>query len=212
MVAADHGNVLQQQANDVADAAEIALQTAWLKSVGANEDRDAPVPSKATIMSYLTFLAHWTKNWAEHTFLIEQFFEGERSVDIHGTFVEVLREMIDMAAAMCLRSSAAEAQQQQREVTVAGESSLSEAMACRVLDLSIKAASVWAFNTGGSLRFIGNLNELPATLGHLWDIVRRVTRETIVPPPMDLGMASQEELQALLLDLMSGHGLQPNDA
>ena len=209
-VAADHSNLLQHSANNVAEAAQIALQTAWLQSVGADEDRDPPVPSKATIMSYLTFLAHWTKNWAEHTFQYELTFAGERGVNIPGTFVPVLKEMTAMAAAMCLRSSAAEAQQQQREV--AAESSLSEAMACRVLDPFVKAESVWAFNTGGSLRFIGDRTKLPTTLQHLWDIVRRVTRETIVTPPMDLGQATQPELRELLLDMMRGHGLQSNEA
>ncbi|CAK9037327.1 E3 ubiquitin-protein ligase rnf213-beta (Mysterin-B) (Mysterin-beta) (RING finger protein 213-B) (RING finger protein 213-beta) (RING-type E3 ubiquitin transferase rnf213-beta) [Durusdinium trenchii] len=54
-------------------------------------------------------------NWAQQAFLFEKTFEGQRGVDIRAAFVPVLKEMISMAAAMCLRSSAAEAQQGERE-------------------------------------------------------------------------------------------------
>lgn len=215
VLAGDHANLLQRYSVDVDEAAKLALQEAWLHGVGAKADRDPPVPSKATIMSFLRFLAHWTRNWALHLHHYEQAFHGERGVNIPGTFLQVLKEMIPMAAAMCLRSSAAEAQMEQRERTVAenGEAaSLSEAMACRVLDPRTSASRVWAFNTGGSLRFIGNRTELPSALQHLWDIVRRYTREPIVPPPINLGNAEQLELRELLLDVMRGHNLTDKEA
>lgn len=137
MVAGDHANLVQGLCGRVAEAACLALRAAWLHGAAGDARRDPPVPSKATIMSFLTFLAHWTRNWAQQAFLFEKTFEGQRGVDIRAAFVPVLKEMISMAAAMCLRSSAAEAQQGEREKIVAGEdgmtSSLSEAMACRVL-------------------------------------------------------------------------------
>lgn len=215
VVASRHADILHFHCNDVSHAAQLALQEAWRKSHPDADRNEAPVPTKATIMSFLSFLAHWTAKWVHHTFHFEQTFQEVGGVDIHGTFLPVLKEMIGMAAAMCLRSSAAEAQDQQRqlssaEVEEAESFSLSEAMACRVLDGRAAASTVWAFNTGGSLRFIGNRGELSAGLKHLWKTLQR-TGQRIEEPPMDLGQASQESLRKLLLDVMSGHGLKPED-
>ncbi|CAK9037295.1 E3 ubiquitin-protein ligase rnf213-beta (Mysterin-B) (Mysterin-beta) (RING finger protein 213-B) (RING finger protein 213-beta) (RING-type E3 ubiquitin transferase rnf213-beta) [Durusdinium trenchii] len=115
VVAGDHANLVQGLCGRVAEAACLALRAAWLHGAAGDARRDPPVPSKATIMSFLTFLAHWTRNWAQQAFLFEKTFEGQRGVDIRAAFVPVLKEMISMAAAMCLRSSAAEAQQGERE-------------------------------------------------------------------------------------------------
>ena len=83
-------------------------------------------------------------------------------------------------------------------------------MACRVLDVRTAASTVWAFNTGGSLRFIGNSGELPAGLKRLWKTLR-CAGQRIDEPPVDLGKATQEMLRNLLLDVMSGHGLTKED-
>ena len=219
IVAGDHVRLLQELSGEVNDAAQIALQDAWLRGIGAEADREPPVLSKATVMAFLTFLANWTRNWAFHTFHFEQQLEGVSGVDIHGTFVPVLRAMIGMAAEMCLRSSAAEAQEQQQahktfrtgEERAASPASLSEAMAARVVDGRTSASTVWAFNTGGSLRFIGNSSEVPAALKHLWKTVRDQTRQAFPEPPTNLGSASQENLRSLLLEVMSGHGLTPEE-
>ena len=216
VVASRHAEILQFRSNDVVEAAQAALQAAWQRSKGADADRtQAPMPTKATIMSFLSFLAHWTGKWVHHTFHFEQTFQEVRGVDVRATLLPVLKEMISMAAAMCLRSSAAEAQDQQRqlsssEVGEAESTSLSEAMACRVLDGRTAASTVWAFNTGGSLRFIGNSGELPAGLKYLWKTLRN-TGQRIDEPPVDLGKATQERLRNLLLDVMSGHGLTKED-
>ncbi len=212
VVAKEHSDLLCLRSIDVQRAAQTALEEAWRKSqsAAANED-PAPVPSKATIMSFLTFLAHWTAKWVHHTFHFEQTFQHERGVNIHGTLLPVLKEMIGMAAAMCLRSSAAEAQNQQlhksktREVGEQEDASLSEAMASRVLDARSSALTVWAFNTGGSLRFIGSSLELPQALKELWTSLERM-RQRIPEPPTDLSACSQESLRDLLLQVMSGHG------
>ena len=215
MYAEEHAQLLQR-AGEVGEAARSALKAAWLR--GSCEEKDPPIPSKATVMSYLTFLAHWTRNWAQQTFLFEETFGEARQVqrvDIRATFLPVLKEMEAMAAAMCLRSSAAEAQDQQQEKTMGEDqaASLSEAMACRILDPRTVASSVWAFNTGGSLRFIGDRGEIPPALRSLWDFVRRHNRgERIVEPPVDLGKAGQEELRALLLDMMRGHNMSLPEA
>ena len=220
VVAKEHSDLLCLRSIDVQRAAQTALEEAWRKSqsAAANED-PAPVPSKATIMSFLTFLAHWTAKWVHHTFHFEQTFQHERGVNIHGTLLPVLKEMIGMAAAMCLRSSAAEAHNQQlhksktREVSEQEDASLSEAMASRVLDARSSALTVWAFNTGGSLRFIGSSLELPQALKELWTSLKRMQQripermqQRIPEPPTDLSACSQESLRDLLLQVMSGHG------
>eukprot|EP00435_Cladocopium_sp_Y103_P059228 s32_g21.t1 len=217
VVAGKHADILQFRCNDVVEAAQSALQAAWDMSQGADAGRNqAPLPSKATIMSFLTFLAHLTTKWVHHTFHFEQTFQEVRDVDIHGTLLPILFKMIGMGAATCLRSSAAEAQNQQRHVqrseTVQDEESmsLSEAMACRVLDGRAAASTVWAFNTGGSLRFIGNRGQLPAGLKDLWRKLR-MAGQRIEEPPVDLGNATQESLRKLLLDVMSGHGLKKEE-
>ena len=136
-----------------------------------------------------------------------------KGVDIRATFLPVLKGMKAMAASMCLRSSAAEAQDQQEKTGEDHAASLSEAMACRILDPSSIASSVWAFNTGGSLRFIGDRGEIPSALRSLWDFVRRHNRwERIVEPPVDLSKAGQQELRALLLDMMRGHNMSLQEA
>ena len=225
VVAGKHADILQFRCNDVVEAAKSALQAAWGMSQGADACRSqAPLPSKATIMSFLTLLAHLTTKWVHHTFHFEQTVHFEQTfhdeqtkqfrelqdMDIHGTLLPVLRDMIGNAAAMCLRSSAAEAQNQQRHLSPEAvqdkESiSLSEAMACRVLDGRATASTVWAFNTGGSLRFIGNRGQLPAGLRNLW------RKSRIAEPPVDLGNTTQTTLRNLLLDVMSGHGLKKED-
>ena len=117
-----------------------------------------------------------------------------------------------MAAEMCLRSSAAEAQEQEQAERNAGgadakPASLSEAMARRVLDGRSRASTVWAFNTGGSLRFIGSRPELPAALKGLWDVVKAQTGQGFLEPPAELRTASQASLRELLLEVMFGHGM-----
>ena len=67
------------------------------------------------------------------------------------------------------------------------------------------------------MRFIGNGHDVPSALLRLWDLVRRdLARgrepETIVQPPSDLGSATQDKLQALLLDMMTGHGMTSEEA
>lgn len=220
IVAGDHVRLLQELSGEVNEAAQRALQDAWLRGIGVEADREPPVLSKATVMAFLTFLANWTRNWAFHAFHFEQQLEGVSGVDIHGTFVPVLKAMIGMAAAMCLRSSAAEAQEQQQahktfrtseDQRAASPASLSEAMAARVVDGRTSASTVWAFNTGGSLRFIGNSSEVPAALKHLWKTARDQTRQAFPEPLTNLGIASQENLRSLLLEVMSGHGLTPEE-
>lgn len=221
VVAKEHSDLLCLRSIDVQRAAQTALEEAWRKSQSAVANEDPPpVPSKATSMSFLTFLAHWTAKWVHHTFHFEQTFQHVGGVDIHGTLLPVLKEMIGMAAAMCLRSSAAEAQNQQlhksktREVGEEEDASLCEAMASRVLDARSSALTVWAFNTGGSLRFIGSSLELPTALKQLWNSLKRMQQsipermqQTIPEPPTDLSACSQESLRDLLLQVMSGHGL-----
>ncbi len=211
VVPREHSNLLQFRSTDINQAAQVALQEAWRNSqMGVADEDPAPVPSKATIMSFLTFLARWTAKWVHHTVHFEQTFVGEKGVNVHLTLLPILKEMIGMAAAMCLRSSAAEAQDQQRQrlhvEAQDNSASLSEAMACRVKDGRIGASTVWAFNTGDSLRFIGNNAELPAALKNLWKALRR-TGQKFQEPPVDLDRASQADLRKLLLEVMSGHGL-----
>ena len=218
VVASNHADLLQLRCNEVSHAAELALQEAWRKTHAAHrvsDGNEAPMPTKATIISFLTFLAHWTAKWVHHTFHLEQTFEEVRGVEICAILQPVLNEMIDMAAAMCLRSSAAEVQDQQRqlspaEIEEAESMSLCEAMARRVLDGRAAASTVWAFNTGGSLRFIGNRGEMPAGLKHLWHTLRGMDQR-IDEPPVDLSKATQQSLRKLLLDVMSGHGLNKQD-
>ena len=78
--------------------------------------------------------------------------------------------------------------------------------------MSVRATSVWAFNTGGSLRFIGDRGDLPNALQQLWMMVGKITREKITLPPVQLKSASQKELRDLLLDMMRGHGLSADDS
>ena len=211
VVSREYSNLLQFRSNEISQAAQVVLQEAWRKNqTGVADEDPVPVPSKATIMSFLTFLARWTTKWVHHTVHFEQTFAEERGVNVHLTLLPILKEMIGMAAAMCLRSSAAEAQDQQRQrlhvEAQENSASLSEAMACRVKDGRSSASTVWAFNTGDSLRFIGNNAELPAALKNLWKALRR-TGQKIQEPPVDLDRASQADLRKLLLEVMSGHGL-----
>ena len=204
IVAGDHAHLLQN-AEEVYESAQIALQGAWLQG-DDRADREVPVLSKATVLSFLTFLANWTRKWALHTFHFEQQLEGISGVDIHGTFIPVLKAMIGEAAEMCLRSSAAEAQQQQQSHMI-----LSEAMAARVVDGRASASTVWAFNAGGSLRFIGNSSEVPAALKKLWQTVKERTRQAFPEPLPDLSRAKQEDMRALLVEVLSGHGSNPKE-
>lgn len=215
VVSAKHAELLQFQSNNVIEAARLALQAAWQNSQEAAANRNqAPVPTKATIMSFFAFLGYLTSKLARFAFLLQLRFQDEPGQDIDAILRPVLKDMIVMAAAMCLRSSAAEAQDQQRQKNFAAvHDPLCEALARRVQDVRVDARTVWAFNTGGSLRFIGNCGEVPAGLRGLWETLRStlVKIETIVDPPRDLEQASQDELQRLLLVVMSGHGFKKEE-
>ena len=221
VVSGRHAELVQHRAADVVQAARAALCRACYS---VNESAaDFPEPSKATIFTFLRFLAEWTAKWANQLRNFQLTFEQHRNVN--AIFIPVLDEMICMAAGVCLRSAAAEAQEQQtrNKLTVipgikenSEATALQEAMAGRVVDARCAATSAWAFNSGDSLRLVGSLNDVPKALQNLWNaynqavlrmLGERGRSHTIQPPPLSLANSSQQDMKKLLLQVMSDHGM-----
>ena len=224
VVSGRHTQLVQDRTADVVQAAVSALRRARGSVVDESAD-DILVPSKSTINTFLRFLAEWTAKWANQLRNYQLTFDQDRKVDPPSIFIPVLEEMIRMAAGVCLRSAAAEAQEEQtRDKLTLSHSvkensqatALQEAMAGRVVDVRCVATAAWAFNSGDSLRLVGSVRDVPKALQNMWHaynqgvlrmLGERGKSHTIQPPPLNLASSNQAEMKKLLLQVMSDHGM-----
>ena len=215
--------ILTTRKSEVAKKAEVVLQQVAREDTG-EEGRSQPCePTKAMIMNFFHLLSFWVAKWAHQYSLYklqtEDWSRDNVKVEMCPKMLDVLKEMIEMAAAVSLRSSAGQAQAQafkSRQASSAGTTvgddakddggqDYLNALAYRVRDIHTKRESAWTFNHGGALAIIGDKKHVPKELINLWDNHNKATRgnDKVNLPPESLLNASQLELQQLLLQSVS---------
>jgi len=193
---------------EIVQSAQIRLTAAMETHNAQGMNRNC---SKATIVTYLRFLARWVENWAHQLILygLQLAERGENHAlqqQVEEPFVEILRDMCAMAAKVCVRSSAGAAQNVEL-VRNRGRRDVHRAMADRVRDQAGMRDVAWAFNAGGAIMICADAGEVPDVIRRvrkLWSDMRR-DRDQFAQIPESLDGAGNQTLQDLLLQTVRGN-------
>ena len=221
VVATRMGEMLNGRKDQVVERAKQVLQKVARESSEAQGYHYSCEPTKAMISNFLRQLSSWVAKWAHMHAVYKDYAEDPAfncpPIEMCQATQEVLQQMVEMAAAVSLRSSAGQAQTKTFEsrqdgapatVDECSDSESLSALANRVVDIRTRQERAWTFNHGGALGIIGNRNHVPEKMCTLWKRYNRTMggRDTKPIPPENLDKASQPELQKILLQSMSAPG------